>query len=843
MAPGSMLQVSPSAPFTIPGIEVDMKLSVKVFLVGAIFSILVSACNTYSNDFNQDSGIDSGEVILEELPDEFQDLIAQEEILPEFPIMTQLTVSPQVANPGDLVTLVDPLNLAGTVTITHGGFTESLNLSSGAFAVPLDAPDGVYSILLENEEGTIGFGALRVASAPGIWISSSGKYASVDEYVEIRVTTHQLPQDMFAIFRLGDLAQDPLSEDDYSADFEDFDPFAFDGPSTYLLPNQDGVLQPGNFPGAPLSEIVDQTLLLPGRLANQIQVYALEADLAGLMSEGFFAEDDAYEEDYQIDGMGLASNIVSVQQCDLEGEIKGNLGGPGTIRAISLDGDLAARILSVEGGGFSLQVPAGKVMIEGWQDNEEGRTYFQAQAIEVPCGESVQASFAAASLPRLASIIPAAEGTNNAAKAEGGSEICERIFVNSPGALPDDFGNPAPLISAYTAQLESLLSRASVASDADIQNLLKQSAQDQLGGGNGQEQIKGIRDILSADIVIFSYIYRLGERQFASVAAFDKSNGWGGSFARASFYGETIQELSRLPDSFVEKIQKAAICATVEPPESVIGPNETVDLIIEMTDLDGEAHEEVEVSLESMDPLCGALEWNQQIISSPEITNQYTANDELSCEDTLVFVGETKGPQGMIKSNSNHAIAKILKPLMFHFNMKMTFYGEQGGTIDFNWDADFYADEKNNVNTVTRSWDPDAASGAFTGQGIHCEVHENGVLTFRSEDLKPNASWDLELGGKMEVFENGFVDVKLTPVGTSWDFDMQPFPEDCTLLIENLFIWFMRSISLNPANFVPGGAIEFGGLTDEPLKINIPLEGSSGFDVTITRAPVQARQP
>lgn len=122
-------------------------------------------------------------------------------------------------------------------------------------------------------------------------------------------------------------------------------------------------------------------------------------------------------------------------------------------------------------------------------------------------------------------------------------------------------------------------------------------------------------------------------------------------------------------------------------------------------------------------------------------------------------------------------------------------------------------------------------------------MHENGVLTFRSEDLKPNAAWDMALGGRMELFENGFVDLSLIPLGTSWQFDMQPFPEECTILIENLLLWFLRSLSLQPANFVSGGAFEMGGVTEGPLRVNYPLEGTSGFEVTITRAPMQARQP
>jgi hypothetical protein len=285
------------------------------------------------------------------------------------------------------------------------------------------------------------------------------------------------------------------------------------------------------------------------------------------------------------------------------------------------------------------------------------------------------------------------------------------------------------------------------------------------------------------------------------------------------------------------------VCASIDPVESIIGPNDTVGLNIEMTDLNGEAHEQVEISLDSKDPLCGSLEWTEQAIDSTTATNKYTANDELSCEDTLVFVGETEGTQGKIKSNYNDGIAKVLKPILFHFNMKMVFYGENSGTIDFNWDSDFYADEDNIVHTVKRSGDPTATRGTFTSQNIHCEVHENGVLTFRSEDLKPNAIWDIELGGNMKVFENGFAEVRLIPVGTSWDFDMQPFPEECTMLIENLLIWFLKSISLQPTNFVIGGAFERGGLTDQPLTAHYPLEGSSGFDVTITRAPIQARQP
>jgi len=822
-----------------------MKLLVKWVFIGIIITALLSACGGSSNSVNENDGLENVEVNLDDLPGDVQELIAEEDILPDFPLISQLDASPNLVIPGEVVSLNGSPNLYGTVTITHGSLSETLdfNSGSGSYVVPADAPDGVYSISFDNEDGAFAFGSFRVASASGIWLDVRGSYVDTNDFIKVRVTAHQVPLDMVAIFRLGDLVGEEFSEDENDDVFESFDPFAFDGPSAYLVPSANGELLLGSLPGVPLSEIVNQTFLLPGRLANQIQVYALDAELAQLLSEGDYEALSAFDEEYLPEGMEEVSNIVSIQQCNLEGEVSGNLGGAGTVRAISLDGELVTRTFSTEDGIFSIQFPAGNAFIEGWREDEEGITYFPRQVVEVPCGEGVQVSLAAVSSPHLASLSPAVSVSNIAAQSGGGEDICEKIYVDGPRKLPDGFEGADLITSALAAQLDAELSLASVATIFDIRTLLEKAAQDQREDGDGQDQMDTVSDILSANIVVFNNVYRVSGKQFASVRAFDKSGGWGAPFARAIIYGETPQELSRLPESFIEKVQKAAVCAKIDPVESIIGPNESVELTIDMTDLDGEAHEQVEVSLDGKEPVCGSLEWTEKSIESTSITNKYTANDELSCHDTVVFVGETEGPQGMIKSDPGQGTAMIIKPILFHFNMTMVFYGEDGGTIDFNWDADFYADEDNVVKTAIRQADPITVIGTFTSQNVHCEVHENGVLTFRSEHLNPNATWDIELGGKMDIFENGFVDVRLIPVGTSWNFDMHPFPEECTYLIENLLIWFLRTISLQPYNLALGGVFEFGGLTDQPLKINFPFEGTSGFDITITKAPNQINQP
>jgi len=824
-----------------------MKSRVKLIIIGIILTALLSACGGSSNPIIKNDGSENEPVTLENLPGEVQELIAEEDILPDFPLISQLDASPNLVGPGDMVTLDGAPNLYGTVTITHGSLSETFDFSSGSgsYIVPTDAPDGVYSISLDNEDGAIAFGSFRVASTPGIWLDVGESYVSAEDFIKIRVTAHQVPLDMVAIFRLGDLVQEEFSEDEYDDDFEPVDPFAFDGPSTYLLPDANGELLLGSLPGVPLSDIVDQTFLLPGRFANQIQVYALDAELAQLLSEGNYEALSAFDEEYLPEGMEEVSNIVFIQQCNLEGEVSGDMGGAGTVRAVSLDGELVTRTFSTEDGIFSIQLPAGNAFIEGWREDEEGITYFPQQAVEVPCGEGVQVSLTAVSAPRLASLSPTVPFYNIAAQSGDGEEMCERIFVLAPKKLPDGFEGADKLTSLLASQLDARLSRAPVAHSFDILALLEEAAQDQRDeeGEDGQHHLNTISEIYSANIVVFNDVYRLSGKQFASVRAFDKSGGWEAPFARTIIYGETLQELSRLPDSFIEKVQKAAVCAKIDPVESIIGPNESVELTIHMTDLNGEAHEQVEISLDGKEPVCGSLEWTEKNIEGTSITNKYTANDELSCTDTIVFVGETKGPQGIIKTYPSKGTAKIIKPILFHFNMSMVFYGDNDATIDFTWDVDFYADEDNVVKTALRIADPIAATGTFTSQNIHCEVHENGVLTFRSEHLNPNATWDIEIGGKMEVFENGFVDVRLIPVGISWNFDMRAFPEECTLLIENLLIWLLRTLSLQPNIFYQGGTFEFGGLTDQPLKINFPLEGTSGFDITITKAPIQINQP
>ena len=820
-------------------LEVEMKGLVKVISIGILFTVLLTACGGSSK-----SGADTEDVVLEELSREIQDVIAEGEVLPELPLLSQLEASPEVVGPGDVIDLHGAPMLSGDVTITHGSFSETVVFSagSGSYAVPSDAPDGVYSISLENEAGAVAIGSFRVSSGPGIWLDVVGSYLGPDEVATIRVTANQVSLDMVAVFRSGDLAQAVSSEDENYDDFEEFDPFRFDGPSAYLLPDSNGVLQLGSLPGMPLYELVDQTFYLPGRFANQLQVSALDPEIAGYLAEGNYEALSAFDDETLPGGLEQISNIVSIQHCDLEGEVSGNLGGAGTVRAVSLDGEMLTRIFSTENGIFSIQLPAGKAFIEGWFEDEGGMTYYPPQAVEVPCGESVQVDFTAASSPRLASLSPGIALNSPPAQDGGGEDVCERIYVGKPGKVPEGFEGAEMLTSIYAAQLDARLSRASVATFYDNRTLLELAAKDQWDDGDGDEYIHTIRENLSADFVVFYQVYRVSGDQFASVTAFDTSKGWQAPFARTIIWGDALSELSRLPDSFINKIQKAGVCAKIEPVESVIEPNQTVELTLEITDLAGEAHEEVDLSLAGKAPVCGDLEWTEKKIEGTSISNQYTANDELSCHDTLVFVGETEGPQGVINSDPEQGTTKIIKPILFHFNMTTELYGENDGRIDFAWDVEFYADEENLVKTVIQPGNSTAEAGRFTSQNIHCEVRENGVLTFRSENLNPNATWDIELGGKMEIFENGFVEVRLTPVGTSWDFDMQPFPEECTVLIENIFIYFVKLISLQPANLVKGSTFEFGALVDQPFTINFPLEGTNGYQVTISRAATQRNQ-
>lgn len=826
-----------------------MKPKFNQFFIGLLILLLLSACGGGSNGDNQNGGGEgeNGGVALEDLPPEIQELIAQSEILPDYPLISQLTASPSVVGPGDVVTLNGDPNLYGDVTITHASETDSLDFSSGSgsYTVPADAVDGVHIVSLENDEGATAIGSFRVASAPGIWLSASGRYVGAEEFIKVTVTAYQAPLDMLAVFQLGFLAQEDIPEDEI--EFEAPDPFAFDGPTAYLVPTASGELRLGGLPGAPLSEIVDQTFLLPGKFANRIQLSALNAEIAQLLADEDYEALDALEFGGPPEVFQILSNIVSIQQCNELGEVSGNLGGSGTVRAISIDGELITRSVNTEDGSFSILLPAGKAMIEGWREDGTEIAYFPRQVVEVPCGAGVEVSLAAISSPHLAR--PSLDPFYTIdPQGGGGGEICENIYVSAPADSSIEYGDANRLISAWVAQIDGGLDRASVASYFDNQELFKQAAQEQVEGGTGQDQQDAARENMSGNILVGSVIiqYDDGDRIWiALLTAIDVSKSK--VFARVRFTGTSLEELRTLPASFIEKIQKAGICAKIDPEEKIIGPGEEVNLVIEMTDLNGEAHDnEVKIKLISKSPACGDLEWTEKSITALSVTNKYTANDKLSCEDTLEFVGETEGPQGMIGSLRKEATAKIIKTVLWHFNMTLVMNDpESGGRVDFVWDADFYVDEDGVVKTVRRPEAPDATLGKFTSQNVVCRVYENGVLTFQSEHLNPNATWDIELGGSMKVLENGFADIKIVPVGTSWNFSMIPLPDKCFKdLLGDILISFLKMLALQPQTFVVGGVYEFGGMTDEPLTINFPLEAPfSDFVVTIYKMPTLVNQP
>lgn len=819
-----------------------VKNQTKLFALGIILIVLLSACGGGLNVGNENE-----DNALEDLPPEIQELIAQSEILPDFPLISQLSASPSVVGPGETVTLSGDPNLYGAVTIAHASETDSLEFSSGSgsYTVPADAPDGVYIVSLENDEGATAIGSFRVASSPGIWLSTGGRYVGAEEFIKVSVTAYQVPLEMFAVFQLGLLVEEDIPEDEI--EFEAPDLVAFDGPTAYLVPTASGELRLGGLPGVPLSEIVDQTFLLPGKFANRIQVSALNAEIAQLLADGDYEALDAFDEGESPEFFQILSNIVSIQQCSQPGEVSGNLGGPGTLRAISLDGELITRSVSTENGSFTIQLPAGKAMIEGWREDGSGITYFPRQVVEVPCGAGVEVSLAVISSPHLASLSLDFPFYTIDSQAGGGGEICEKIFINPPVDSSIEYEDADQLISAWAAQIDGGLDRASVASFFDNKELMKQAAQDQLRGGGGSDQLDAASENLSGNILVGSVINKFVDgRWFASVKAYDVSTGMGTPFARVTISGMSLEELRTLPTSFIEKIQKAAICAKIDPIEKSIGPNEEVNLVIEMTDLNGEAHDEVKIKMTSKSPECGDLEWTQKSITALSVTNKYTANDKLSCTDTLEFVGETEGPQGMIESLPEDATAKLIKADLWHFNMTMVVRDpDGGGSIDFTWDADFHVDEDGAVKTVNRPEAPDATLGKFTSQNSVCRVYENGVLVFQSEHLNPNATWDIELGGSMKILENGFVDIKIVPVGTSWNFSMTPLPDECFRdLFSDFLTSFLKLLALQPQTFIAGGVYQFGGMTDEPLTINFPFGAPfSDFVVTITKAPTLVNQP
>jgi hypothetical protein len=109
-----------------------MKSWVKLIIIGILLTTLLSACGGSSNPGSENNDIENNEEFtLEDLPEEVQELIAEEDILPDFPLISQVDTSPNLVGPGEVVTLHGAPNLYGTVTITHGSLSETFDFSSG----------------------------------------------------------------------------------------------------------------------------------------------------------------------------------------------------------------------------------------------------------------------------------------------------------------------------------------------------------------------------------------------------------------------------------------------------------------------------------------------------------------------------------------------------------------------------------------------------------------------------------------------------------------------------------------------------------------------------------------
>lgn len=842
-----------------------MKTKFYPYSLGLLFLLIISSCGE-SSPINADGEeISIEENSIEDLPPEIQELVDQSEVLPDFPLLSQLTASPSVVGPGDVITLSGDPKLYGEVTITHASTSEKLEFISGAgsFTVPTDALNGIYLVTLENEEGAIALGSFRVASAPGIWLNASGRFVGTDEFIKVTVTAYQVPLDVFAVFQSGVLVQEDIPEDEFEAS----DPFAIDGLSVQLVPSTSGELRLGGFPGVPLAEIVDQTLLLPAIFANRLQVFALSPEIAQLLAEGDYEALDAFDEEMPEGMQVLLSNIVSIQQCNEPGEVRGDLGGAGIIRAISLNGAFPATATETNSGPFSFQVSAGIVILLG--ESGDGLTYsaLAPQLVNVPCGESVEVDFDSAPEAGLQPLAKPEKGMFKLAapalpyrnmQSGGGGEICRSLYIPNVGGSAEEA--PA-FLSAWTSQMSGRLSRVSVMNASDINAMLSWAAKQQLLGTPEEDQIDipAIGEAAGGDFLLRSSVSKIGENYYATWALLRTEDAR--VIYRTSNKSANPESFINLPAGLLDAAQKADICATIDPEEKALDLGESVQLEIEMTDLNGEAFDALEINLFGDGPECGDLEWTTKTFTGDTImTNKYTANNSIPCTDILEFSGNTMSPSGFeIASFAEDTTTKITKPFLFRFNMTTALDGgADGGLIEFTWDGVFYADEEGNIKTYNSADEADASVGRFTSQDIICRVHENGVLTFQSEDLKPNATWDIEFGGILEVIEAGtetkpvtFINIEIAPVGdvSSWNYDSKPFPAECS--VDTLEVWmkvFLKLIALQPQSLISeslsGNFFEFGGTLDQPLTITIPLEAPlSEYTITITSVTEMVTQP
>jgi len=575
--------------------------------------------------------------------------------LPEpltFPLLSSLESDVAVAEPGEEVTFSADSSLSGWLTLKSplGEVLEvAFDNGEASLEIPQGAMEGVYTALVTNDIGALAIGRVRIASGPGIWLTTDRRYVSTNDQAHLRVFVHGIPLDTPVLLTVGDVEDEP----------------------SMLIPSSGGILVLSYTP-VPLREFIDRPLILPGFLADQVSVLVVQEPESEVL---------------------IQSNTVQLIACDQRGTIRGDLGGKGIIRVVSFSGGVRTSTAWTQDGEFTIDVPPGQDALFGWLQPDEGpSTQVGPVWLDVPCGQELEIELAT-STAQMTAVRPSGWSNhsitgvralvrpvlNAAARLQGpaavplasagGEEPCRKIVVYSIEG-GDSRGNVIELSPELAGQLGSSLSETEVVTSAE----LYQAFEHQDTGEDDQDRntrTGNVADYTSGDHYIVygnmgflsggqgTYIVLLyGLPKVATdakVVVRDRFNHSG--MDRREIAAEVGRAHRRLFGEFTQRMKDAAICGKVEPVEADLNPGEATDpqLVYTLTNLAGEEVHGAEVTVKGAE--IGKINPEEGRISGTEFTATYTAAEDPRQYDEMLAFEATAGDVRTKEGESTVAIS------------------------------------------------------------------------------------------------------------------------------------------------------------------------------------------
>ena len=565
------------------------------------------------------------------------------------PLLSSLVPDVAVAEPGEAVTFSADTGLSGWLTLKSpsGDVLEAAFVNGEAsLEIPQGAVKGVYTATVTNDIGALAIGRVRIASEPGVWLTTDRRYVSTNDQALLRVLVHGIPLDTPALLMVGDAEDEP----------------------SMLSPSVDGMLVLSYTP-VPLREYVDRPLILPGFLADQVSVILLHE----LESEEL-----------------IQSNTVQLVTCDQRGAIRGDLGGKGIIRVVSFSGGVRTSMARTQDGEFAIDVPPGQGALFGWLQPDEGPlTQIGPVWVDVPCGRELEIGMSAGTT-RMAALRPSgwsnhaitgvralARPVPNAAThlqasaaaplaSASGEEPCRKVVVYSSIEGYVRYRGVINLAPELAEQLASSLSEAEVVTSTEFwqsfeyQDTGEDDQDRDTRTGNAADYASGDHFRVYGNMGFLSgsggtyivLLYGLPKTATdAEVVVSDKFNHSG--MERMEIAAEVGNSFRSMFGEFTQRMKDAAICGEVEPVEVDLNPGEATDpqLVYTLTNLAGEEVQGAEVAVKGAE--IGKINPEEGRISGTEFTAKYTAaKDPTQYDEFLAFeatAGDVRTKEGESK--------------------------------------------------------------------------------------------------------------------------------------------------------------------------------------------------